>query len=305
MRKTVWLLVIMGLILPAAAGAQQEVTIYDIQYTTDPSGASPMVGDTVLTYGIVTGIFGNNFFIEERPGGAWHGIYVYRGYNSSPTVSIGDSVSVTGIVSEYYNLTEIGCNYYGEVTILASGLQLPDTTEITIADMTQEKYEGMLAIIRNVYFVESGVFEGNTSYHIYDENGDTGIVYVKSASNAVGTTIPTGMTNVVGNMSQYSNHYEILPRAPEDVPVEERELSPIEKPIHIGKTLLRPGEPIEVVINKSGDYIISIYNVSGSLIESRNYSLLSSGSITLNTHDLTSGVYFLRVNTTIEKFVVR
>ena len=305
MRKTVWLLVIMGLILPAAAGAQQEVTIYDIQYTTDPSGASPMVGDTVLTYGIVTGIFGNNFFIEERPGGAWHGIYVYRGYNSSPTVSIGDSVSVTGIVSEYYNLTEIGCNYYGEVTILASGLQLPDTTEITIADMTQEKYEGMLAIIRNVYFVESGVFEGNTSYHIYDENGDTGIVYVKSASNAVGTTIPTGMTNVVGNMSQYSNHYEILPRAPEDVPVEERELSPIEKPIHIGKTLLRPGEPIEVIINKSGDYRLSIYNVSGSLIESRNYSLPSSGIITLDTHDLTSGVYFLRVNTTIEKFMVR
>ena len=305
MRKTVWLLVIMGLILPAAAGAQQEVTIYDIQYTTDPSGASPMVGDTVLTYGIVTGIFGNNFFIEERPGGAWHGIYVYRGYNSSPTVSIGDSVSVTGIVSEYYNLTEIGCNYYGEVNILASGLQLPDTTEITIADMTQEKYEGMLAIIRNVYFVESGVFEGNTSYHIYDENGDTGIVYVKSASNAVGTTIPTGMTNVVGNMSQYSNHYEILPRAPEDVPVEERELSPIEKPIHIGKTLLRPGEPIEVVISKSGDYIISIYNVSGSLIESRNYSLPSSGIITLDTHDLTSGVYFLKVNATIEKFMVR
>lgn len=305
MRKTVWLLVIMGLILPAAAGAQQEVTIYDIQYTTDPSGASPMVGDTVLTYGIVTGIFGNNFFIEERPGGAWHGIYVYRGYNSSPTVSIGDSVSVTGIVSEYYNLTEIGCNYYGEVTILASGLQLPDTTEITIADMTQEKYEGMLAIIRNVYFVESGVFEGNTSYHIYDENGDTGIVYVKSASNAVGTTIPTGMTNVVGNMSQYSNHYEILPRASEDVPVEERELSPIEKPIHIGKTLLRPGEPIEVVINKSGDYRLSIYNVSGSLIESRNYSLPSSGIITFDTHDLTSGVYFLKVNATIEKFMVR
>ncbi|RKY96578.1 MAG: hypothetical protein DRQ06_01080, partial [Candidatus Hydrothermota bacterium] len=170
---------------------------------------------------------------------------------------------------------------------------------------TQEKYEGMLAIIRNVYFVESGVFEGNTSYHIYDENGDTGIVYVKSASNAVGTTIPTGMTNVVGNMSQYSNHYEILPRAPEDVPVEERELSPIEKPIHIGKTLLRPGEPIEVVINKSGDYRLSIYNVSGSLIESRNYSLPSSGIITFDTHDLTSGVYFLKVNATIEKFMVR
>ena len=300
MRKTVWLLIIVGLILPAAAGAQQEVTIYDIQYTTDPSGTSPMVGVKVLTYGIVTGVFGNNFFIEERPGGAWHGIYVYRGCNSSPTLSICDSVSVTGIVQEYHDVTEIGCNYYGEVSIIASGVSLPGTTEITIPGMSEEKYEGILAIIRNVYFVESGVFEAGT-YHIYDENGDTGIAGVPNTSGIVGAPIPTGKTNVVGNISPYG----ILPRVLEDVPVKESELSPIEKPIHLSRTLLRQGEPLKVMINEPGNYRISIYNTAGSLIESRDHSLLSSGSITLDIHTLTSGVYFLRVNATIEKFTVR
>jgi len=305
MKKTVWLLVIMGLVLPAAAGAQQEVTIYDIQYTTDPSGTSPMVGDTVLTYGIVTGIFENNFFIEERPGGAWHGIYVYRGYNSSPTVSIGDSVSVTGIVSEYYNLTEIGCNYYGEVTVLASGLQLPDTTEITIADMSQEKYEGMLAIIRDVYFVESGVFEGNTAYHIYDENGDTGIVYVKTASSAVGTTIPTGITNVVGNMSQFSSHYEIFPRAPEDVPVEESELIFPEREVRLVKNLLRSGEPLELLFNEPGEYEINVYDVTGRLLSSRSHIISGANSLKIDTDGLTAGIYFLKVNSAVKKFAIR
>jgi len=300
MRKTVWLLIIVGLVLPATAGAQQEVTIYDIQYTTDPSGTSPMVGVKVLTYGIVTGVIGNNFFIEERPGGAWHGIYVYRGCNSSPTLSICDSVSVTGIVQEYFGVTEIGCDYYGEVSIIASGVSLPGTTEITIPGMSEEKYEEILAIIRNVYIEESGVFEGGT-YLICDENGDTGIVGVLNTSGIVGAPIPTGKTNVVGNIFPY----EILPRVLEDVPVKESKLSPIEKPVHLSRTLLRQGEPLKVMINEPGNYRISIYNTAGSLIESRDHSLLSSGSITLDTHDLTSGAYFLKVNATIEKFVVR
>ena len=211
--------VIASLLLVGMLGAEiNEVTIYDIQYTTDPSGTSPLLGDTVITYGIVTGIFGNSFFIEERPGGPWHGIYVYRGYQGSPAVSEGDSVRVLGIVSEYHNLTEIGANYYGEVEIIASGLSLPDTTEITVAQMWSEQYEGMLARINTVHFVETGTFSGNHSYHIVSSDGqDTGVVYVKTVTDIPGNPIPTGDVDIVGNMSQYDSHYEILPRKLEDI----------------------------------------------------------------------------------------
>ena len=177
--------VIASLLLVGMLGAEiNEVTIYDIQYTTDPSGTSPLLGDTVITYGIVTGIFGNSFFIEERPGGAWHGIYVYRGYQSSPAVSEGDSVRVLGIVSEYYNLTEIGTNYYGEVEIIASGLSLPDTTEITVAQMWSEQYEGMLARINTVHFVETGTFNVKNW-------GSAGLVYLTNFLFSAGPCPPS------------------------------------------------------------------------------------------------------------------
>ncbi len=296
------MLVMACIMLPIVLGAQEVVTIYDIQYTTDPNGTSPMVGDTVITYGIVTGYFGNGFFMEERPGGPWHGIYVYVGYNGA-SVQIGDSVMVEGVVSEYHNLTEISTNYYGEVTVLGSGYAL-DTTEITVAQMNDEQYEGLLAIIRNVYFVESGTFEGNHQYHIVSEDGaDTGIVYVKSSSGVVGNPIPTGLTNVVGNMSQYDEHYEILPRDVSDVAVEESGNAPVLPGINIDKNILRAGEPIRLTLNNIGNCDITLYNVAGVAMKKLHSS--SEGNIFISTDDLPRGVYLLTVESHTIKLVNR
>jgi len=52
-------------------------TVYDIQYTTDPGGASPLEGSTVTVTGIVTAINwyvsgnANRFFISDPEGGEW------------------------------------------------------------------------------------------------------------------------------------------------------------------------------------------------------------------------------------------
>jgi predicted extracellular nuclease len=94
-------------------------SIYDIQYTTDASGDSPEAGNVVTTSGIVTGViaFGGDidrFFIQDGDG-AWNGIYVYE--NGYP-VALGDSVEVTGTVTEYFGLTEltfvtnVNCGYF-------------------------------------------------------------------------------------------------------------------------------------------------------------------------------------------------
>ncbi len=193
----------------------QELTIYDIQYTTDSSGISPYIHDTVITYGIVTAVFGNNFFMEERPGGPWHGIYVFRSYISDPPVRIGDSVKVESIVHEYWYLTELAPRYYGYVEVLDSNLALPGTTVVTVAEINQEQHEGMLARVDSVYFVESGTFS-TEEYHIVSADGqDTAILFIKSGTDIPGNPIPTGIISVVGIISQYS-HYEILPRMMSD-----------------------------------------------------------------------------------------
>ena len=62
------------LLIPPALISQ--VSIYDIQFTTDPgegSYPSPYVGQTVTTGGIVTatGFRGGRYFIASSQGGPW------------------------------------------------------------------------------------------------------------------------------------------------------------------------------------------------------------------------------------------
>ncbi|RLC49798.1 MAG: hypothetical protein DRI23_08495, partial [Candidatus Cloacimonadota bacterium] len=124
-------------------------TIYDIQYTTNsgPDGTypSPLDGQIVTVTGIVTGAnFGqdNKFFMSDPEGGAWHGIYVYD-YTVGP--ALGDEVEVTGTVTEYYGLTELG---YCTITILSSGNPVPEPTIVTTLNLVipaqAEQYEGCL-----------------------------------------------------------------------------------------------------------------------------------------------------------------
>ncbi|MCK4820025.1 hypothetical protein KA005_29945, partial [bacterium] len=58
-KKITTLFVLAALLLPMfistpSVFAADPVTIYDIQYTADPSGDSPFAGQTVTTQGIVT-----------------------------------------------------------------------------------------------------------------------------------------------------------------------------------------------------------------------------------------------------------
>ena len=95
--------------------AQTEVTIYQIQGQQD---LSPYEGQTVKTYGIVTGVFSGSYFIQDGEG-EWNGVYVY----SSDNVSVGDELELTAEVDEYYDLTEL--KNISSLTILSSGNPLP------------------------------------------------------------------------------------------------------------------------------------------------------------------------------------
>ena len=76
------------------------VSIYDIQGQTDDS---PYSGQVVSTSGVVTGSFGSNYFIQDGTG-LWNGLFIYE---SGRNPSIGDSVIITGKITEYYGKTEM------------------------------------------------------------------------------------------------------------------------------------------------------------------------------------------------------
>ncbi len=128
--------------------AVYEMSIKDIQFTTDPSGISPFVDQKVTVSGIVTveprGQFVDWFFIQESVG-KWSGINTeYRSTNAEK----GDSIKLTGTVMEVNGgLTKIG-NVY-EFEILKKNVFGINPVQVTTGDIgpggsNSEAYEGIL-----------------------------------------------------------------------------------------------------------------------------------------------------------------
>lgn len=118
-------------------------TIYEIQYTTDPSGDSPLLGQQVTTSGVVTAVHYNGFLMYEGAG-PWQAIFVYT-YTAAP--ELGDAVELTGTVEEYFGMTEI-------VDLEAFTIVSHDNpvTPLVLdpATVSQEMYESVLITVENV-----------------------------------------------------------------------------------------------------------------------------------------------------------
>ncbi|MCD4714741.1 MAG: ExeM/NucH family extracellular endonuclease, partial [Clostridiales bacterium] len=132
--------------------------IHDVQGSGE---ASPLVGQTVIIEAIVVGDYqdgasGTNgdldgFYIQEENDNAdadpltSEGIFIYDGSAPAVDVNIGDLVSVEGVVSEHYGMTEI--TSLTDVTVISSDNDLPMATSLTLpvtAVSDFESYEGML-----------------------------------------------------------------------------------------------------------------------------------------------------------------
>jgi len=139
--------------------------IHDIQGN---GASSPIVGFPVVIEGIVVADFQESgqlggFFVQEEDRDVdtdpltSEGIYVY---DAVDTVAVGDLVEVSGMVSEYYGLTEIIS--VTQTIVKGSGIQLPTAVGISLplgaADYA-ERYESMLVtfsqhlIVNETYYL--------------------------------------------------------------------------------------------------------------------------------------------------------
>lgn len=133
------------------------------------------------------------------------------------TVQRGDSVTVTGVLTEYYGLFEI----QPVSSFVIHGAVGTPAANIITPNQISEAYEGELVRIDNASFSAGGTnFAGNSNY-TYSSNGQTGTVRVGNGSPLVGTLIPTGIISIQGIMSQFCppigssgclTGYQLLPR---------------------------------------------------------------------------------------------
>lgn len=270
------------------------LSIHDVQYTTDPSGASTYNNNIVTLNGTVTAIKNTSagaysgFYMQDAAG-AWNGIYVYT---STYTVTPGDNVSVTGTVVEYKSnntylstLTEISST--SDVTIISSGNTLPEATLVSTLDANSEAYESVLVK------VENATCTGNPSTGTFTVDDGTGVLNLYKALFPTLALTTGTVYNVTGIMTDYSNAtiqmYELYPRDANDVTLA----------TGIGQnsteaTQVFPNPFTSNFTVNSGKVVstVSIYNLLGQKLMERSYS---ATEVTVPAANLTNGIYIVNV----------
>lgn len=191
----------------AAHPLQETVTpIDEIQSQFSNGDDSTLAGETVTIRGIVTGVFGDLFFVEEASGGPWSGIAVYKPGHSAVT---GDDVRITGRVTEFYDLTEIEP---GQIEILSSNHPLPAPHPLSVQEAQNEQWEGVLVRVSNVEVVSEP--DQNGEWQIRDGSGrirvdDKGVYYAAMSGQPI-----AAITAVVDHAF---GSYRLIPRNLDDI----------------------------------------------------------------------------------------
>ncbi|MGB0136697.1 MAG: phospholipase D-like domain-containing protein [Flavobacteriales bacterium] len=196
------LLLLTTLVLVASAFSAQ--TIQEIQGEAD---ASPFENQTVTTSGVVTATSGIGYYIQDGAG-PWSGIYVYD--DGAP--AIGDHVTVTANVAEYYELTEL--DFVESLIINSSDNPLPEPEMLSTADVADEQWEGVLVRVEGATCTNTDL--GFGEFELDDGSGpcrvdDALYLYTPTAGTVYAVTGP--QTYTFGN-------YKILPRSEADISID-------------------------------------------------------------------------------------
>jgi len=237
MKRTISISLIALIVWSISLFAQPYHTIYEIQTVAVGDDSSYMVGDTIVTSGIVTagaGLFyaGSHisFYLQDNHGGPWSGILIYNQDNSAFATAIGDSVLVTGLVSEYStfagrqsNMTELVT--IGEVITLLPNRPLPEIQVLTPgiidsangADSLAEQYEGCLVQVRNV--VVSDISSPYAQFNVTDNLTGECIIrmYSDSLINYGTPALGTPFESITGVIYDVYGNYTLMPRTAADL----------------------------------------------------------------------------------------
>lgn len=181
------------------------VPIQEIQSNTTDGDASAYVGQTVQTEGVVTAVTSRGFFIQNGTG-PWSGIYVYTG--STPDVSIGDLVQVTGTVDEYYGLTQVK-----DATVTKLGTaEVPAPVVLNTGEVSQEQWESVLVKVENVVVTQ----EPNEYGEWYMDDG-SGPAMVDDLMYEYKATEGQRLKYVTGVVYYSFGNFKIEPRDASDI----------------------------------------------------------------------------------------
>ena len=152
MKKHVMAVCVLILVLSASAYAG---TILDIRTGVIPTGS---VVD--LDGAVVTAVQNNSFTVTELPAGPYTAIWVYQG--ASPAVSVGDVVSIKGLVRDNAGRSEINLLYPSAAAATVTASTTPPELFVTSFELHQdfEAWESHVVTITDGMIVQELFFGG-------------------------------------------------------------------------------------------------------------------------------------------------
>jgi len=235
-------------VMPLRAHAA-ELSVYEVQYTTDPAGASPYNGQIHnVTGGIVTHVwqgFNDRVYLYDPAHPTWGSIVVKDGEGGelSNNVSVGDWVSFDNIyIDEFYSTTFLQYRRTQapdvSFTIESSGNPLPSPVALTVADVavppdhpTTEPYESMLVMLENVIVGQMDLGKAGDNYELLQNNDiawaadymniDAGGPYHPSIHTGAALASITGIVEQYTNLDTGWDYYQVLTRSSADIVVPE------------------------------------------------------------------------------------
>lgn len=223
-------LTVLFFLLLTSVSFSQIVKIANLRIN-DTNGVPVDTGQVFTITGIVTcsDQFGSPSSVQDETGG----ISVF-GNTFTNQVNLGDSVTVTSVLSHFNGLTEFDFRRAGSSVTVHSNTEVPEPTVLTVNDIVNqqwngfEEYEGLLIRINNVTISGSGNFASGTNYDITDATGTliSGLRIDNNVSSIIGSQIPNGEVDIIGILGQYNNPpnsapfddgYQLQPRFIQDI----------------------------------------------------------------------------------------
>lgn len=318
----------------------RQTTIRDIQYNPFTHGRGPLTGAIATASGIITAdttqlglspnstfpAYGTTVWYLQTGKEPWNGIWISSVEPTMGHVNLGDSVTVTGIVSELNEVTNLYA--ISDVQVHSSGNPIPSPNSIPCKDIgfgvsngtpSAEKWEGMLIQLNDL--TVTNIYPTFVDPSEYEVSDGTGSVIIRrdgknNISNVPGDTVGgidfrilnvgDKISYIRGLLHYSARRYKLVPRTNADfgviTSVQEIPNSTIPTQHQLTNNYPNPFNPktvIEYSLPKEEFVTLKVYNIIGQEVATLKNEVQKAGSYRVNFDGskLASGVYFYRLQT--------
>ena len=180
--------------------------VYDIQTGVVADGQDVRLDGVIVTSPITAD--GEGFFVQDPGGGPYSGLYVFMQAGAEGLfLAVGDEITVSGTVTEFYDLTELTVASVASVEVTGSGAVTADVVDLAAVD-DWEALEGTLVTINDA--TVQGCLEYGEAPLSADLSIDDRFIPISSEPGAT-------YTSVTGPISYAFSAWKIYPRTADDL----------------------------------------------------------------------------------------